>query len=333
MLENLYTTKMSGNTKMLQKRFTKIRSHKSRKSKIMAAIVAMTLAATALFATVALAAVGSDGLEYWDRNEIYFLAGLKGNVTVDIKDIPEWVKQISSDGKIEVFVKRADMRDTKGIVTHNRIVYCSGDIGTTELYQTSTSGYRGANGEELLLVFDTNNNEINPNGVYIKFPDKEEMSYGGMDFEYFIDDMRLNGFIKLDNTEQIGDFVGIDKIYQNGICINYYTYFENLFRNRAVDGIDLSIVSADENYITAKIAVNIPEAYNIEICICEPKTVPLIGFLKPYKLSEVNGKELKLTNIYQPKKFENGKTYAVNYILTDRDENVIYRQQDYVTVK
>ena len=67
MLENLYTTKMSGDVKTLQKRFSKIRSKQSRKSKITAAVMAAALAMTVLFATVAMAAI--DGIS---DNEIKY---------------------------------------------------------------------------------------------------------------------------------------------------------------------------------------------------------------------------------------------------------------------
>lgn len=67
MLENLYTTKMSGDAKTLQKRFSKIRSKQSRKSKITAAVMAALLAMTALFATVAMAAIDGNS-----DNEIKF---------------------------------------------------------------------------------------------------------------------------------------------------------------------------------------------------------------------------------------------------------------------
>lgn len=72
MLENLYTTKMSGDAKTLQKRFSKIRSKQSRKSKITAAAMAAVLAATALFATVAMAALDgkNSNASDWAKNDI-----------------------------------------------------------------------------------------------------------------------------------------------------------------------------------------------------------------------------------------------------------------------
>lgn len=66
---------MSGDAKILQKRFSKIRSKQSRKSKITAAVMAAALAMTVLFATVAMAAIDgmSDNENYvvkWSNNAV-----------------------------------------------------------------------------------------------------------------------------------------------------------------------------------------------------------------------------------------------------------------------
>ena len=92
MLENLYTTKMSANKKTLQNRFTKIRRKSGQISKIMAAVMSCAVAITMLGATIVMAAVGSDGLEHWDKNEVYFLSGMtfcthfSYPITWDVKD-------------------------------------------------------------------------------------------------------------------------------------------------------------------------------------------------------------------------------------------------------
>lgn len=81
MLENLYTTKMSANKKLLQNRFTKIRSKSGRISKLMALVMAVAIAVTMLCATVVMAAV--DGLEI--DNGIVIVNGERQ--TMDIKHI------------------------------------------------------------------------------------------------------------------------------------------------------------------------------------------------------------------------------------------------------
>lgn len=61
MFERLYTTKMSADKKSLQKRFSKIRSHNGKFSKVMAMLMASIVAVTMLCATIVMAAF--DGLE------------------------------------------------------------------------------------------------------------------------------------------------------------------------------------------------------------------------------------------------------------------------------
>jgi len=59
MLENLYTTKMSAEKKMLQNRFSKIRSTSNRLSKIMALIMTIVIIVAMLCATIVMATVDS----------------------------------------------------------------------------------------------------------------------------------------------------------------------------------------------------------------------------------------------------------------------------------
>ena len=66
MLENLYTTKMSANKKILQNRFTKIRRKSGRISKIMAAVMSCAVAVAMLGATIVMAAVTAT---YENQNE------------------------------------------------------------------------------------------------------------------------------------------------------------------------------------------------------------------------------------------------------------------------
>ncbi len=348
MLENLYTTKMSANKKTLQNRFSKIRSKSGWLSKIMALVMSAVMVVTFACATVVMAAVGADGLERWDKEEVYFLAGVRGDITADAGNMPEWAKNISSDGKINVFIQRVDIRNTTGIVEHMRIVRLIGDLDTIDLVQNSTCGYDDENGEKILLVFDTSHDEenpygkINPNAVYIKLlndNDYEAMSDSGMDFEYFISKIENggDGFIQLKNTEQLGDFVKFEDMYWNSIFKSYYTSFETVFKNRKNENINLSAAPTPDGFIKVKAEVKEPSAYYLEVFICPPQEVTRIGFQKSYKLSEING-ELQCYNLYsknsfkEGKTFEKGETYVVNYVLKDREEKVIYRQQDYINI-
>lgn len=136
MLENLYTTKMSADKKILQHRFTKIRSKSGRISKMMAAAVSCTIAVTMLGATIVMAAVDSNGPEHWDKNEIYFLNSMHFTANTSGKTIPSWgtADVIGGDGKLSVTIKNYQMRHkVRGEVSLHTIAELSGMKGTTKL--------------------------------------------------------------------------------------------------------------------------------------------------------------------------------------------------------
>ncbi len=343
MFRKYYTTQMSDSAKQLQTRFLKMRSQTGRKAKLFSAVMAMVMIMMTICVTVVMAAVGADGLEHWDKNEVYFLAGVKGNTQFDIDNSPEWLNDISTDGKLSVFIKRVSIRETSGIVTHLRLVTLTGNLGSIEMKQDAHCGYHGKNGENILLVFDTGEEtEQNPYGeiktdkIYIRLLENDVSTLaekGGMNFDYFIDELKLKGFSHLSNIEEIGNFTDVENAYWNGIQVNYYTYYETDYQNRTVEGIDLKITEANENYISIIPEIDIPEAKNVEIFICAPDYIGKIGTTKPYSLSEYNHKEIKIENIFPEKIYEIGKDYVVNYVVSDEWGNVIYRQQNTVTVK
>lgn len=132
MLENLYTTKMSANKKALQSRFSKIRSKSGRLSKMMALVMSIAIAVTMLCATVVMAAIGSDGLEYWDKNEIYFRDGIDFSINLYNQDVPEWLKyNISGENDLVNFkIRNYEVRYADGIVNYGGFAEISGELGT-----------------------------------------------------------------------------------------------------------------------------------------------------------------------------------------------------------
>jgi len=60
MLENIYTTKMSAESKVLQKRFSKIRSASGRASKVMASVMTVFMTVTFVCATIVMAALDNE---------------------------------------------------------------------------------------------------------------------------------------------------------------------------------------------------------------------------------------------------------------------------------
>ena len=157
MLENLYTTKMSANKKTLQNRFTKIRSKSGRISKIMAAVMSCAVAVTMLGATIVMAAVSSDGLEHWNKNEIYFLGSMNFTANTSGKNVPYWVNEdvTGKDGNISVTIRNYQMRrKTRGYVSLCTIAELSGSNGTTKLFSVSGGRINTA------AAFDSNGNLI-----------------------------------------------------------------------------------------------------------------------------------------------------------------------------
>lgn len=140
MLENLYTTKMSANKKAMQSRFSKIRSKSGRLSKMMALVMSIAIAVTMLCATVVMAAVGNDGLEYWDKNEIYFLGSMDFDVYAAGENIPSWVTEdvTSRNENISVSIKNYQMREAvTGNVALHTVLELSGSKGVTKLYSVT----------------------------------------------------------------------------------------------------------------------------------------------------------------------------------------------------
>lgn len=339
MLENLYTTKMSANKKTLQNRFMKIRSKSGRISKIMAAVMSCAIAVTMLGATIVMAAVGSDGLEHWDKNEVYILGSMRLSVNADIENAPQWIKNVSSDGKLTLMINKTDMRDTSGLVTHTNTATISGDKGKETLTRTGTSGYYNTDTEYdravMLCTYNiTDNGNIDTDNIYVRFTTETDnlAMYIGLDYKVFQKDIGFESFSKGYNVQFIGDYENAEKVYNDGIYVNYFTYFENKYDNRNVENIDISIVQANNDFITVKPNVNIEKASKLQIYTCEPQQIYHSGAIKPYNLSEVNGTEIKVPNIHSPQKYESGQTYAVLFVITDEYDNVIYRQQEYVNI-
>lgn len=131
---------MSASKKQLQMRFSKMRSNTGRKAKIMSLVMAVALLVTTVCATVVMAAVGSDGLEHWDKNEIYYRDGMVFSINVSNKNVPDYVMNdiAGTNGNIEVMLSRYQARNMQGIVTDEYIVQMTGTNGKIKM---SSNGY------------------------------------------------------------------------------------------------------------------------------------------------------------------------------------------------
>lgn len=307
MLENLYTTKMSANKKTLQNRFTKIRRKSGRISKIMAAVMSCAVAITMLGATIVMAAVGSDGLEHWDKNEIYYKDGVKFSVNVSGKNVPTWVYEdvAGEDGKIDVTVNRYQTRDLKGNVNNDHLVELSGEKGQIKLASQSSSmaykHYDGAVIPDYLRQYpcysEINFTEFNNVGyapeskvitaltdkkeskyrrieVYFAFNDKKEvqtvfLNLGIADKNDNPENMSFDGLQPVDGLTYIGNFLEdyTNDVWNDDTANYYFTMYEDNYQNKKADGIDFNIGKAAAEGIVLNSSVTLPQAEHIVIYV------------------------------------------------------------------
>lgn len=307
MLENLYTTKMSANKKTLQNRFTKIRRKSGRISKIMAAVMSCAVAITMLGATIVMAAVGSDGLEHWDKNEIYYKDGVKFSVNVSGKNVPTWVYEdvAGEDGKINVTVNRYQTRDLKGNVNNDHLVELLGEKGKIKLAsQSSSMAYKHYDGAVIpdylrqypcyseINFIEFNNVGYAPESkvitaltekkeskyrrieVYFAFNDKKEMqtvflNLGIADKNDNPENMSFDGLQPVDGLTYIGNFLEdyTNDVWNDDTANYYFTMYEDNYQNKKADGIDFNIGKAAAEGIVLNSSVTLPQAEHIVIYV------------------------------------------------------------------
>ena len=389
MLENLYTTKMSTNKKTLQNRFTKIRRKSGRISKIMAAVMSCTVAAAMLGGAVVMAAVGSDGLEHFTKNEIYYKDGVKFSVNVSGKNVPAWVYEdvAGEDGKIDVTVNRYQTRDLKGNVNNDHLVELLGEKGKIKLAsQSSSMAYKHYDGAVIpdylrqypcyseINFIEFNNVGYAPESkvitaltdkkeskyrrieVYFAFNDKKEMqtvflNLGIADKNDNPENMSFDGLQPVDGLTYIGNFLEdyTNDVWNDDTANYYFTMYEDNYQNKKADGIDFNIGKAAAEGIVLNSSVTLPQAEhiviyvydknnrNVSIVIEKDKNTQTEQFvLTPKKMLIYDlsfEQELKYEEDIPENQFVSGEKYRVCCVVLDKDRNVIYRWQEYVTIQ
>lgn len=389
MFENLYTTKMSANKKTLQNRFTKIRRGSGRISKIMAAVMSIAIAITMLGATIVMAAVGSDGLEHFTKNEIYYKDGVKFSVNVSGKNVPAWVYEdvAGEDGKINVTVNRYQTRDLKGNVNNDHLVELLGEKGKIKLAsQSSSMAYKHYDGAVIpdylrqypcyseINFIEFNNVGYAPESkvitaltdkkeskyrrieVYFAFNDKKEMqtvflNLGIADKNDNPENMSFDGLQPVDGLTYIGNFLEdyTNDVWNDDTANYYFTMYEDNYQNKKADGIDFNIGKAAAEGIVLNSSVTLPQAEhiviyvydknnrNVAIVIEKDKNTQTEQFvLTPKKMLIYDlsfEQELKYEEDIPENQFVSGEKYRVCCVVLDKDRNVIYRWQEYVTVQ
>ncbi len=391
MLENLYTTKMSANKKTLQNRFTKIRRESGRISKIMSAVMSCTVAAAMLGGAAVMAAVGSDGLEHFTKNEIYYKDGVKFSVNVSGKNVPAWVYEdvAGEDGKIDVTVNRYQSRSVSGAVSDDHLIELSGEKGQIKLASNAwTMGYDrsgGAQTPDYLLLYPTyseidfiefNNTGYSPESmaitaltkkneskfrrieVYFAYDDNKELqtafaNFGIADKNDNPENMSFDGLQSETDLSYIGNFLTNYKkaVFDKAVTSNhFFTMYEDDYQNKKADGINFSIKEATEEGIIVSSDITLPQAEHVSVYVYnkdkrrvafisdENKNTEMPQFvLTPskkmiYDFSTGQQEQVSEEDIPE-NQFVSGGKYRVCCIVLDKDYNLLYRWQEYVTLK
>lgn len=369
----ILTTAMANNKKQIKRRFTMIRNAKSinRFMSVISIITAMLILSITVFASGAVAASLQDGLESRENNEIYVTSSMKFKVN-NIQD-SGWVKSISSNGSVDVKIDLAQYRTTNGYVRNCHIATLSGNLGEMKLYSNGFGFY--TENELMHYMFKEDNPFFNADKIkYATFiaTDSNNPSkfnrYGDlpafsimMDLsrdektirqiavrfktttdKYFYDasfpDADKYSSIDMNTTTYIGDFQDILRWFSLGEKSNYFTYFEEgNFKNKKIDGINVSIAGAAENGIDIKTDIT---KEGIDRVILEVKeasegTMYIAG----------GGYDMPVDNsiriVYQYRNdngdlvdgtFEKGKNYLIDIIMFNNQNGVVYRQREYVTI-
>ena len=385
MFENLYTTKMSANKKTLQNRFTKIRRGSGRISKIMAAVMSCAVAVTMLGATIVMAAVGSDGLEHWDKNEIYFLGSMNFTANTSGKNVPYWVNEdvTGKDGNISVTITNYQMRrKVSGYVSLYTIAELSGAKGKTKLISINGHNINRA------AAYDSSGNLIN-GGVTSSLNYPYASSYrlieaaetGGL-LEYakpFVE----NGMLDRESGKRkcVGVEFGIDeqkniRAVRLNLCLTDETNPYDIQRNDNFDAIDAAVDSLDmigvtgekaedffncgysvyftdferdyKNIENSAVKISVEKAVPEEIIIDTDINLENVGSVEIRVLNEENNSVAaqggtmttsrhtitkKYTLDDEKPTFNPGEKYRVCVGVIDKNNNLIYRWQEYVTIK
>ncbi len=368
MFKKFYTTQMSGSAKMLQKRFTEIRRRRGRAARLAAAIMSAVMAVSMLAVTAAMAAIGADGLEYWDRDEIYFQDGATFVINVSGKKVPQWVYEdiTDKDGNISVTINRYECRSAgSGEVTPTYTITLSGSKGIARLscnkcgrgiadndfpyYRKGSMSF-----SEEIYAINYPFRKTGPTDVdsgkrryaYVQFGVDEnrktqavigiKLCNGVENAPYNPADMKEFDFISpIPNTVYyIGNFAADAFYYETWNPI--FTFYEKNYQNRHVKGVDLSITQATENAIDLRSEVTVPNADHIRITVWNNDGYR-VSWLDKQEVSGTDALNVKAydhqTAEEKADKFIKGQIYRVCVGIYDSENRLIYRWQEYATVE
>ena len=387
MFKNFYTTGMSENAKQLERRFLKLRHHAVHPWKT--ALTTLMLLLVTAGATASIAAVGGDGLEYWNEDEIYFRDGVSFTVNVAGKTLPTYVSETiaGEDGNINVLLQRVETRDVKGRVNKEHILELSGSRGTVKMaanghsglssnesdgendvpqyedaYRYSSSitfiewnnpGYSGALQRPIMTLVDPPSDDMKY--IYVHF---------GIDSQLRIQNAFITFSLANEYDNPIGvsfdtavaeagslSFIGDFATDYPSECVGdtnnfYFTFFEKDYTPSPAAGIDIAIEDARTNAIVLNTDITNSRASYIEIDVYDSagrSAGAYDGQVIDSRIAVIphtmHGITLDMgtgdTGFYgeQPTYYTAGERYRVCVALLDPEHSVIYRWQEYVTVR
>lgn len=360
MFKNFYTTKMSGNKEVLQKRFAKIRQGSNKTMRIMALVMTFAILATTAFSTIVMAAIGSDGFEALDKNEAYIVATMKTTMQVDLDKMPEWVRDISSDGSIHFQIDYLNVKHPTreaGMVGNIRQTLSAkiiGDKGSTTIsdglsaanYNYSFSFCIFADDEKALLLWSPLDDNLDITSYSVCFT-----TPGGNDLAFAHTEKHKENYIEIapDTIQYVGDFKGILKQTEYFTMNDYFTFYEKDYQNKNVEGVDIKVLKLDADGLSLKANVSRTEPDTLKICVRKKENMLKSGIYVSKSLAEVNGKDFRideeklafsnftekmkysgskdavwtgeLSNAVKENYLRSGEEYVVDFILTKTNED------------
>ena len=369
MLEKLYTTRMSSDRKTLQNRFLRLRKKSGRLSRLAALVISVMLMTAFSLSSAVMAAVGADGLEHWEEQELYRTGGVSFDMNVSGLYVPGYVADLGGQsGMIHCDFTLYDLRFEDGMINTTGKLSLSGENGTVvlPLLDNSSPDYDGEYCIDLKetlradqitgYIFATDSSEFSnaawdvfdirpadaPHIVTLYFSIKDgriEEVIPSFDDEYIVSELAQTNVGRNMDRLKAENVVFNDALYDIAASPSrmleggrvFSCYERKYYRNISVDGIDVSIPLAKENVIAVDSNIT--------------RNDRSIGYLLAQVYDE-NDEMVFFSNITSPAvngvteivvppgaELEMGKTYRVELSYWEKPmEGFVYRWLEYVNV-
>lgn len=338
----------------------------------MSVVMTFVLALALGTATVVMAAVGSDGLEYFDEPQMYLTSSAKFDFTVDLSKSPYWLSDITDTGQITATVKNFDTILYGGIfITPYQFLTLTGEKSSVSFISmgeclrfrqeaiqpnrhfpkyeiTSTKEYTTGAGIVDEGFKGLCSDSYGDTRVYITYLfsasdslDHVELSFDRKIVTYNIrTDDEINFLTSTPKSEFDNNFVY--DAYVNDLTGNHksglFSKYESEYENKAVPGISIKVDKAIKNEITLDIADENNQfsyiTYELFDMTENPCRLALSGgAVELHDKLKISTTDEKYITEYPENAINPEKTYKLNVMLYNQDNNVVYRWQKYITIQ